>query len=193
MNIFLRWLAAMSFGAVTACAASAPAPETTAGTKGQASSVPARQQLEFIAGTWNFEGTMGTEPLVFHEVCTWIDGGFHIQCATGGTQDGFSLLGYQADAGVYTHYNIGADGQARALTGRIVGSEWIWTGQSMKDGKPRTDRVTMTPMSADEFKFRFERSVDGAAWTTRLSGTYRRGPAPLSAPPAPPAPPAPTK
>lgn len=128
---------------------------------------------------------MGSEPLAFHEVCTWIDGGFHLQCATGGTQDGFSLLGYQADAGVYTHYNIGADGQARALTGRIVGAEWIWTGQSMtKDGKRRSERATMTPVSADEFKFRVERSVDGAPWTTQLSGIYRRGPAP-AVPPAP--------
>ncbi len=176
-----RYLAATFVGALTSCVASAPAPATTPATK-TAASTPAREHLGFIAGTWNFEGTMGTAPLVFHEVCTWIDGGFHLQCAIGGTADGFSLLGYQADAGVYTHYNIGADGQARALTGRIVDSEWLWTGQSVKDGKPRSERATMTPVSADEFKFRLERSVDGAAWTNTLSGTYRRGPAP----PAPP-------
>lgn len=132
-----------------------------------------RSQLDFLAGTWSFDGTISGQPLQFAETCAWIPRGYHVQCYTGSTADGFSLIGHQPGVG-FTHYNFGTQGPPRVVTGTFDGKVWRFTGSYVKDGKPHEARVTMTMASRDQFSFLYEISADGQPWKVFLDGTYRR-------------------
>ena len=140
-----------------------------------------RSQLEFLAGNWTFDGTISGEPLQFVETCEWIPGGYHLQCYTGSTADGFSLIGHQYGVG-FTHYNFTPKSAPRVVTGTFDGSAWRFAGSYVKDGKPHQTRVTMTMASRDQFSFLYEISAAGQPWKVFLNGTYRRATTPSPAP-----------
>lgn len=163
---------------VVACGAPSAAPTTPSASPSSPPAAPAqdargRSQLDFLAGTWAFDGTISGAPLQFLETCEWIAGGYHVQCYTGSPADGFSLIGHQQGVG-FTHYSFSLKTPPRVVTGTFDGSVWRFAGSYVKDGKPHEARVTMKMASRDQFSFLYETSAAGEPWKVFLDGTYRR-------------------
>lgn len=157
--------------ATAACAQAAPSPS------------PEVSKLSYFAGTWTSEATIAPGPWGAGGKYTntshseWMKGGhflvghseFTMPAELGGGGTSMEVMGYDSDSGNYTEDRFDSTGHRVAMTGKVNGNTWTWTG-SANYGMPVQIRFTLTIVSPTTYTTKYESSVDGTNWMTFWEG-----------------------
>jgi len=130
---------------------------------------PEHARLEALAGRWTIEGDSNGDRFTRSESCEWFDGRFHLICrseaaAGTGVVKGQSIIGYDAEAKLYTFYFISSAGTSIFMRGTVAGPVWTWTGELRVGGELMKARTTITDQSADAYVFKMEGSFGDGPW-----------------------------
>ena len=147
---------------------------------------PEHEKLAYFAGRWNTVGEMKSGPmgpggkLTATNSCEWWPGGFYLVCrgeqqSPAGQMKSLGIMGYSNEKQRYTYYGIdnsGMGGDPAFAT--VAGNKWTYEGESTMGGKPVKARYTIDVVSAEQYKWRYEMSVDGAPFMVLGEGTDTR-------------------
>lgn len=141
------------------------------------------QKLGYFVGTWSSEAQLAESPFgpagkfVSKGVCDWFDGKFAVVCRTegkgpAGPVKGIGILGYSADAKVYTYYGIDSHGMAMLSVSRgtIDGDVWTFDDEMEIGGKKVRNRYVMKIDSPTSYTFRWEVQGEDGAWSVLMEG-----------------------
>jgi hypothetical protein len=165
-NAFVTLCLTAMVGCGAAFAQSAPAPGQEVG------------KLGYFAGTWTSEATIAPGPWGSGGKFTntghveWMKGNyflvghgdFSLPAELGGSGTSMEVIGYDSDSGNYTEDRYDSAGHRVAMTGKLDGSTWTWTGNANYGGTPMQVRFTMTVLSPSSYTTKYEISVDGTNW-----------------------------
>jgi hypothetical protein len=145
---------------------------------------PERKKLSVFVGTWEDEAELKPGPfgpggkIHITETCEWFTGGFSLVChseSTGLMGEGKSLtvLNYDSEQKVYTHFELNSSGLTNSATGTVEGDTWTFNGEGKMGGKVIKTRFTIRLPSPDSALMKAELSIDGGPWTPlmELKGT----------------------
>ena len=161
--------------ATAAFAQAAPAPGTEAG------------KLSYFAGSWTSEATIAQGPWGSGGKYTntshseWMKGGFFLighseftmPAELGGGGTSMEVIGYDSDSSTYTEDRFDSTGHRVAMTGKLDGNIWTWTGTA-NYGMPIQIRLTLTIVSPTSYTTKYETSVDGTNWMPFWDGKVTR-------------------
>ena len=136
---------------------------------------PELKKLDYFAGTWTTDATIGQGPWgqggKFSDTDTveWMKGGlylvnhsdFTLPAELGGEGAALSILGYDADKKVYTEERFDSTGRHVVATGTLNGDTWVWTNENNYGGMTIKARITMKVTSPTSYTTKYEASADG--------------------------------
>jgi hypothetical protein len=139
---------------------------------------PELGKLGYFAGNWSAEATIAPGPWGSGGKFTntvhaeWMKGGyflvghgdFSLPAELGGGGTSMDVVGYDAETGSYTQDRYDSAGHHVALTGKLDGSTWTWTGNANYGDTPMQVRFTLTVVSPTSYTTKYEISVDGTNW-----------------------------
>ncbi len=145
---------------------------------------PEVAKLSSFAGNWTTEATIAPGPWGSGGKFTntahteWMKGGFFLvghgeftmPAELGGSGTSMEVIGYNADTGSYTEDRFDSTGHHVALTGKLDGSTWTWTGNANYGGMPMQVRFTVAVLSPTSYTTKYEISTDGTNWATFWDG-----------------------
>jgi hypothetical protein len=145
---------------------------------------PEVKKLDYFVGTWATEGTVAPGPWgtggKFSSTNTteWMSGDFFVighadfkmPPEIGGEGKEVVLMGYDTTQNVYTYDGFGSQGRRESSKGTVSGDTWTWTSESVQNGKPVQQKMTMRSRSPGSYTLKFEISSDGKTWMTFLEG-----------------------
>ena len=147
----------------------------------------AHRKLDFFAGKWRHEGEIKPSSFgpggkfTYTETCEWFAGGFALVCRSEGAvpegvMKGLSILGWDAAEKSYAYFEINSTGELLYSRGKVRGK--IWTSQNtskrLLNGKPVRTRMTLTQVSRDLAKYRFEMGAPGQPMKLVMTGNQTR-------------------
>ena len=147
---------------------------------------PEVKKLDYFAGDWKLEGEMKPGPFgpggkyTGSEHSQWMEGGFFLvshstQTTPMGSITAFAVYGYDPNDKVYTFDEFNTVGEAVHAKGTVEGDTWTWTSETKMGSKTMRGRFTEKILSPTSYTFKFEASVDGAAWMTIVEGKLTKG------------------
>jgi hypothetical protein len=172
----------LASGLLTAAAA-AQAQEKKAEEKKMEMPKPSAEhkKLGYFVGDWRTESDVKPGPwgpggkMTGDSHCTWMPGGYFVVChenASGsmGKIQGIGVMGWDAGAKQYTWNGFNSMGENEHAAGTHEGASWVYTTESMMNGKAIKSRYTMTEKSPAAYDFKFETSEDGKTWSSMMEG-----------------------
>jgi hypothetical protein len=81
-----------------------------------------------------------------------------------------AYMGYDGNDKLYTYDSFNTLGEADHAKGSLDGDTWVWLSETKVGSTSLKGRLTIQVLSARDYKFKFETSPDGNAWTTMLEG-----------------------
>jgi hypothetical protein len=144
---------------------------------GPTSPAPELKKLDYFAGSWTIEATIGSGPWGAGGKFTatprleWMKGEFflvnHSEFSLppemGGSGTRLALMSYDPDKRLYTDEEFGSDGRREIMTGTLSGDTWTWTGESNYGSMTIQRRLTEKVTSPTSYTTKFEVSGDGGA------------------------------
>jgi hypothetical protein len=142
---------------------------------------PELKKLNYFVGTWSAEGEI--KPGLFGpggkftgtNRVQWMDGAFFLVTQSdfhgavgNGTETAY--MGYDGNDKLYTYDSFNTLGEADHAKGSLDGDTWVWLSETKVGSTSLKGRLTIKVLSARGYKFKFETSPDGNAWTTMLEG-----------------------
>jgi Protein of unknown function (DUF1579) len=126
-----------------------------------------------LAGPWGAGGEFG-----WTEDTKWMTGNFFVighwdfqmPADLGGDGEEIFVMGYDSIRGVYSFDAFSSQGLHQVSKGTLHGENWIWTSESVQNGKPVQQKMTMKVLSPASYDLKFEISSDGAEWMTFMEG-----------------------
>jgi hypothetical protein len=88
----------------------------------------------------------------------------------GGHGEELFVMGYDANRNVYSFDAFSSQGLHQVSQGTLSGDLWTWTSESIQNGKPVQQKMTMEILSPSSYNLKFELSSDGATWMTFMEG-----------------------
>lgn len=163
----MKRTAALCLAAMFACGA--------AFTQETQSPSPEAAKLSYFAGNWTAEATIAPGPWGSGGKFTntahaeWMKGGhflvghgdFSLPAELGGSGSSMDVIGYDPESGSYTQERFDSNGHHVALTGKLDGNTWTWTGNANYGGQPMQVRFTLTAISPTSYTTKYEISIDG--------------------------------
>lgn len=146
-----------------------------------------QKKLGYFVGNWKSEGVVKENPfmpagkMTSTDRCEWFEGGFAVVCETEGNgpmgpMKGLGVMGYSAEEKVYTYF--GLDNSSMSMTtiprGTVSGADWVYTHESMMNGKNVKSRYALTEVSPTEYTFRWQMADEKGGWMTLMEGTSRK-------------------
>lgn len=86
-----------------------------------------------------------------------------------GVLKGLAVMGYDAQAKVYTYDAFNNFGEADHFKGTVEGDTWTWTSEMNMGGKQMKLRFTAKQISPTSYTMKFEFAGD-AGWSTAMEG-----------------------
>lgn len=141
---------------------------------------PEHKRLGYFLGQWSSEGEMKKSPfgppgkMSFKERNESFPGGFFVVAHSEmkgpmGEGKGLSLMGYDAEAKVYTYTAINSMGMAETSKGTVQGDTWTWNSESKMAGKPVKTRFMIKELSPTSYSYKWE-VMEGKTWSTIMEG-----------------------
>jgi uncharacterized protein DUF1579 len=145
---------------------------------------PEVKKLDYFAGTWTTECTIGQGPWgaggKFSATHTneWMSGNFFLQGHSdfkmppelGGDGKGLAIMGYDTDQNVYTYDTFNSQGRRQSSKGTVSGDTWTWTSSANYGGQDIQQKMTMKVLSPSSYTVKMEVSMDGKDWMTFMDG-----------------------
>ena len=101
---------------------------------------------------------------------------FKMPTELGGDGEELFFMGYDPNQKLYTFDAFSSQGLHQVSKGTVSGDTWIWTSESVQNGKPVQQRMTMRSLSVGSYTLKFEISSDGATWMTFMEGKAAKQP-----------------
>jgi hypothetical protein len=141
---------------------------------------PELKRLQYFTGTWHSEYELKPGPMApggkmsAVDQNRWMPGGFFVEIRTEGNGTmgvlkGLAIMGYDAEAKVYTYDAFNNFGEADHFKGTVQGDTWTWTADGMMNGKATKLRFTAKEVSPTMYTMKFDMAPDGN-WTTVMEG-----------------------
>jgi len=145
---------------------------------------PEVKKLDYFAGTWTTEATIGQGPwgaggkFISTSTTEWMPGNFFIESHSdfkmppelGGDGKGTAIAGYDTDSNVYTRDEFSSQGRRENATGTVTGDTWTWTSTQIYSGQEIKQKLTMKVLSPTSYNVKLEISMDGTTWMQKLLG-----------------------
>jgi hypothetical protein len=145
---------------------------------------PEVKKLNYFAGTWTTDGTIGQGPwgmggkFSWAETTEWMSGKFFIAGDVdfkmppemGGDGKETWIMGYDTHQNVYTRDGFDSKGRHDVSKGTVSNDTWIWTSQGNYGGQEIKQKMTMKILSPTSYSMKFEVSTDGTTWMTFMEG-----------------------
>jgi hypothetical protein len=145
---------------------------------------PEVAELGYFVGKWTTHGKIlpgawgaGGE-FSWRETTKWMTGKFFVvghwdfkmPAELGGDGEEMFVMGYDSNHKVYTFDAFSSQGLHQVSQGTLSGDAWIWSSESIQNGKPVQQKMTMKVLSPTSYSLKFELSSDGATWVTFMEG-----------------------
>jgi hypothetical protein len=135
-------------------------------------------------GKWATKGTILPGPwgaggeFSWTEITEWMIGNFFLvghwdfqmPSELGGDGEEIFVMGYDSNRSVYTFDAFSSQGLHQVSKGTLSDDTWLWTSESIQNGKPVQQKMTMQMLSPSSYSLKFELSSDGATWMTFMEG-----------------------
>jgi len=145
---------------------------------------PEVAKLAYFVGKWATKGTILPGPwgaggeFSWIESTKWMSGQFFVighwdfkmPAELGGDGEEMFVMGYDANRSIYTFDAFSSHGLHQVSKGTLSGDTWLWTSESIQNGKPVQQRMTMQVVSPTAYNLKFEISSDGETWMTFMEG-----------------------
>ena len=145
---------------------------------------PEVAKLGYFVGKWETKGTILAGPwgaggdFSWTEKTEWMNGSFFVighwdfqmPAELGGDGEEIFIMGYDTNRRLYSFDAFSSQGLHQVSKGMLEGDIWMWTSESVQNGKPVQQRMTMKVLSATSYELKFEISSDGAEWMTFMDG-----------------------
>lgn len=145
---------------------------------------PEVAKLGYFVGKWATKGTILPGPwgaggeFSWTESTKWMSGQFFVvghwdfkmPAELGGDGEEIFVMGYDMNQGTYTFDAFSSHGLHQVSSGTLSGGTWLWTSESIQNGKPVQQKMTMQVSSPTAYSLKFEISSDGLAWMTFMEG-----------------------
>jgi len=145
---------------------------------------PEVEKLGYFVGKWTTKGTILPGPwgaggeFGWTETTEWMRGhffvvghwDFHMPAELGGDGEELFVMGFDPNRRVYTFDAFSSQGLHQVSQGTLTGGTWLWTSESIQNGKPVRQKMTMQVLSPTRYSLKFEISSDGAMWMTFMEG-----------------------
>jgi hypothetical protein len=149
---------------------------------------PEVKKLDYFAGTWTTDATVGQGPwgsggkLTSTTTYEWLPGEFFLSgrrdskmpAELGGESTSTVVMGYDDDQRTYTADEFNSQGMHIASKGTLSGDTWVWTGTRSFGGMDIEQRITLKIVSPTKYNMKFETSLDGSNWMTFMEGTVTK-------------------
>ncbi|HYA25317.1 MAG TPA: DUF1579 family protein [Terriglobales bacterium] len=130
-----------------------------------------------LAGPW---GTGG--PFSWTETTKWMSGhffvvghwDFQLPLELGGDGEEMFVMGYDAARNIYSFDAFSSQGLHQVSKGTFSDDAWTWTSESIQNGKPVQQKMTMQVLSSTAYNLKFEISSDGSTWMTFMEGKAKK-------------------
>jgi hypothetical protein len=134
-----------------------------------------RRQFDFWVGDWSV--TVGGKPAGENRIDKILNGCALLENWRGaGGMSGKSLNFYDPQREQWHQTWVDDRGGSLALDGAFKDGRMVLTGSTKdpKTGKTTINRITWTPLPADQVRQLWETSNDGQSWTVAFDGLYTR-------------------
>jgi hypothetical protein len=89
----------------------------------------------------------------------------------GGDGEEIFIMGYDTNRRAYSFDAFSSQGLHQVSKGTLTDDTWVWTSESIQNGKPVQQKMTMQVLSPTSYSLKFELSSDGTTWMTFMEGT----------------------
>jgi hypothetical protein len=128
---------------------------------------------KILPGPWGAGGEFG-----WNEDTKWMTGNFFVighwdfqmPADLGGDGEEIFIMGFDSHRGGYSFDAFSSQGLHQVSKGILTGDTWTWTSESIQNGKPVQQKMTMRVQSPTSYNLKFEISSDGAEWMTFMEG-----------------------
>ena len=146
---------------------------------------PEVEKLGYFVGAWSMEGETKESPdgpaekVSGRDMCRWMPGKFFVTCrleqkGPTGAVMALGVMGYDPGKKVYTSSSFNNLGMTETATGTFENQTWTWSSDRTLGGKPLKSRIIMSDTTPSGYKFRWQTSVNGKSWRTKMSGNVRK-------------------
>ena len=160
-----------------------PKEKTRAAPSG-AQPAPEVARLGYFVGKWATKGTILPGPwgaggeFGWTEKTDWMSGNFFVighwefqmPAELGGDGEEIFIMGYDTNRRAYSFDAFSSQGLHQVSKGALEVDTWLWTSESIQNGKPVQQRMTMKMLSPTSYDLKFEISSDGAEWMIFMEG-----------------------
>jgi len=150
-----------------------------------ATPAPEVAKLGYFVGKWTTKGTIVAGPwgaggeFSWAESTEWMSGGFFVvgnwdfrmPAELGGDGKEIFIMGYDTNRRAYSFDAFSSQGLHQVSNGTLTDNAWVWTSESVQNGKPVQQKMTMQVLSPTNYSLKFELSSDGTTWMTFMEGT----------------------
>jgi len=145
---------------------------------------PEVKKLDYFAGTWTFDATIGQGPWgaggKFTSTITndWLPGNFFLHTQSdfkmptevGGDGKSTALTGYDPQQNAYTRDEFNSHGDHVSSKGTLATDTWTWNSSRNYGGTEVQIRTTVKQLSPGSYTLKVESSIDGTTWMTFMEG-----------------------
>lgn len=156
--------------------------------RAEVSPAPEIKKLGYFVGKWLTKGTIPPGPwgvggkFSWTESTKWMNGNFFVvghwnfkmPVELGGDGQEIFVMGYDASKELYSFDAFSSQGLHQVSKGTLSGDTWTWMSESVQNGKPVQQKMTMKTLSPASYTLQFEISSDGATWMTFMQGSATR-------------------
>ena len=146
---------------------------------------PEVAKLGYFVGKWTTKGKILPGPwgaggeFSWAESTEWMSGGFFVvghwdfqmPAELGGDGEEIFIMGYDTNRRAYSFDAFSSQGLHQVSKGTLTDDTWVWTSESIQNGKPVQQKMTMQVLSPTSYSLKFELSSDGTTWMTFMEGT----------------------
>ena len=145
---------------------------------------PARERLNYFAGTWNVEmhmksGALNSRVYFATEHNEWAPD--HSLLLSKPEADrtlpegGLAVMGYSSSKHTYMYHILKSTGDSEDLQGTVEDRTWTWLSDEVRTGGESTKtRITMKEISPTSYTLRIETLPAGGTWFTVMEGTAKK-------------------
>ena len=145
---------------------------------------PELKKLACFVGKWVTRGTIPPGPwgaggqFSWIENTKWMNGNFFLvghwdfkmPAELGGDGEEIFVIGYDTNQKVYTFDAFSSQGLHQVSKGTVSGTTWTWNSESIQNGQPVRQKMTMQNVSPASYTLKFEISSDSKTWITFMEG-----------------------
>lgn len=147
-------------------------------------SKPARDRLNYFAGTWNVEmhmktGALNSRVYFATEHNEWApDHSLLVskpEAERALPEGGLAVMGYSSSKRTFTYHILKSNGDSEDLQGTVDDRTWTWlTDEARTGGESTKTRITMNEISPTSYTLRVETLPPGGTWFTVMEGTAKK-------------------